>query len=333
MNFIIWPFKWLRALSYGTVSGALIFAAATQWAGAWSPVELVSHFRVFVLLACLLGCALFLLSLSLARAALGMCVAAWLAWPMAAYYFPPEIRQPAEATATHPPSTSAPATPPEIKLALFNVLYRNTSPNLMDRILEWDADVVMLLETNTSFYRANYQRVRDRYPNHNIAPQDDAFGLWCFTRLPVAKDLSKTRGKALGNPACDWSLRLPDGSLARLIVAHPPPPLTRPLMATRRLALSSAAETMAKEQGPRILAGDLNCTPFSSYFQLLLDTSGLRDSALGHGLPSTWQPLPPLGLPIDHILVSNHWEITRRIIGPALGSDHRPVLLTLRKIQ
>lgn len=54
-----------------------------------------------------------------------------------------------------------------------------------------------------------------------------------------------------------------------------------------------------------------------------------RDSALGHGLSSTWQSTG-IRLPIDHILVSKSWRVLeRRVHSERMGSDHHPVIAVL----
>ena len=39
---------------------------------------------------------------------------------------------------------------------------------------------------------------------------------------------------------------------------------------------------------------------------------------------------PPLALRIDHVLVSRSLCVERAEVGPPIGSDHRPVVATLR---
>ena len=75
-----------------------------------------------------------------------------------------------------------------------------------------------------------------------------------------------------------------------------------------------------------MVVGDLNCTPWSPHFRRLLRDAGLRDVARGRGLEPTWYPTSlPLGIPIDHVLVSDEIGVANRELGSDLGSDHRPV--------
>jgi endonuclease/exonuclease/phosphatase (EEP) superfamily protein YafD len=76
--------------------------------------------------------------------------------------------------------------------------------------------------------------------------------------------------------------------------------------------------------------GDLNCTPFARSFAALCETAGVRDSARGFSLTNTWHIKSTfLGLPLDHILVSPDILVAERIVGPAVGSDHRWVMARL----
>ena len=81
-----------------------------------------------------------------------------------------------------------------------------------------------------------------------------------------------------------------------------------------------------------IVAGDLNCTPWSPNFVDLLKSSNLINSGLGHGLAISWTPIPitALGLPIDHVLVGDGIQVADRKVGPHVGSDHRPVIVDFR---
>jgi endonuclease/exonuclease/phosphatase (EEP) superfamily protein YafD len=58
----------------------------------------------------------------------------------------------------------------------------------------------------------------------------------------------------------------------------------------------------------------------------------LRDTRAGFGIQASWPTqIPPLGIPLDHCLVSPELVVLDRRLGPAVGSDHRPVILELAR--
>ena len=92
--------------------------------------------------------------------------------------------------------------------------------------------------------------------------------------------------------------------------------------------LGAVADSLAKLEGPVILLGDFNTTPWSpAYRKLVADTE--LGSASG-GRIATWPVwMAPLRVPIDHILVRGPVTVLEAERGPDLGSDHFPVLVTL----
>ena len=82
------------------------------------------------------------------------------------------------------------------------------------------------------------------------------------------------------------------------------------------------------EGKPFMALGDLNVSPFSPQFATLLRRGGLRSAAAGHGWQPTWPSVfPPLGIQIDHALVSPEVRVMGFQRGPANGSDHRPIIV------
>ena len=63
----------------------------------------------------------------------------------------------------------------------------------------------------------------------------------------------------------------------------------------------------------------------------VFDAAGTHDSGKRRGFQSTWRRRDPVfSLPLDHVLHGPGLETIDRWIGPALGSDHRAVVVTLR---
>ena len=134
-------------------------------------------------------------------------------------------------------------------------------------------------------------------------------------------------------PALALQLRHEGRALA-LLSLHTLPPVSRANAATRDEQLRAAADwsTEQVEAGRApVLLGDLNATPFSAGVRPLR-TVGLRDSLAPGGLlaAGSWPALPgPLRIAIDHCWHDAGLVTVRRVVGPALGSDHRPLEVAL----
>jgi endonuclease/exonuclease/phosphatase (EEP) superfamily protein YafD len=86
-------------------------------------------------------------------------------------------------------------------------------------------------------------------------------------------------------------------------------------------------ELVHQQNAPVLLAGDLNTTPWSPYFQTLEKESGLKNSMKGFGFQPSWAGNAFLKIPLDHFLHSPEIVIHNRMIGPDVGSDHLPVII------
>lgn len=106
----------------------------------------------------------------------------------------------------------------------------------------------------------------------------------------------------------------------------------------RNLELSILAETVAKEPGPVLVMGDFNTTPSALPFYNLLKTANLQRVACGGLVAGTWRPIdwsgtamdkiPGLKVTIDHVLVRD-LEVQACKVGPDVGSDHFPLIVTI----
>lgn len=324
MKWIQWPIQWMKVLPFVAVSGSMIYAALTQWGGHWAWVEALTPFRMLFLALCVTGTILFLIGLSLGRVILGIAVAIWLAWPVVPYFLPER----------GPEATGDPSAAPVLTMAVIHLDAGSETSALLDALLAANADIVLAGGVGNRFYQESFQSARERYPVHWIsAPEENSPGLWCFTRLELARDLSRTRTKEAGEPSCDWTLKLSDGSLFRLAATMPPGPWRAADHPRRRRALLAIADAAGAHEGPRIVAGPLGLNPFSGLFDQVLANGRVRDSGKGHGFQSTWMPVPPFGLPLDHVLISDHWQVLGREVTSIKGSSSRLLVVKLRRVR
>jgi endonuclease/exonuclease/phosphatase (EEP) superfamily protein YafD len=120
-----------------------------------------------------------------------------------------------------------------------------------------------------------------------------------------------------------------------LVALHASRPLGREGPERRAAQFAIAARLSAEAaDGRTILAGDLNCSPWSPAFARLLREGRLADSAPGRGFATTWlSRIPLFGLAIDHILIGNGIVVRERRVGPDVGSDHLPVIADLALVR
>jgi endonuclease/exonuclease/phosphatase (EEP) superfamily protein YafD len=117
-----------------------------------------------------------------------------------------------------------------------------------------------------------------------------------------------------------------DGIPVHVLASHPVSPLTPTRAGQRDRALERLSLLARDLDGPVVIIGDLNATPWSPRLQALLYDAALVDSQLGHGLqPSYPADRGIFGLAIDQVLHTRELTTLDRELGPAFGSDHRMV--------
>lgn len=298
-----------------TAGGALAcIATLAGFAGHlhWLP-ELASHFRLQYAIALAL-----LAAVMLARAHYRWALLFVSGALLNTLLLTPRLLPPAEASAT--------ADEPRLRLLLANVRAENRAiARIQAMIDDSAADLVVLLEV-TPELAAHLESWAGRYPYRQTMPRNDYFGIALLSRLPFQKAEVVTLSAA-GLPSI--IAELGDGKQRfTLIGTHPLPPVSAAAAADRNAQFAALAMRARQTHTPLVLAGDLNTSPWSPWFARLLRDSGLRDSADGRGLHSSWPAgWPLLWIPIDHVLVSTDIRIQDRRTGADFGSDHYPVIV------
>jgi vancomycin resistance protein VanJ len=102
----------------------------------------------------------------------------------------------------------------------------------------------------------------------------------------------------------------------------------RDVASTQRAESALLRRWVEDTPGPLLVAGDFNLTPEHPLYRR--DWSGFANSfsAAGSGLGRTMHTRS-IGLRIDHVLAGPGWEPTRCLVGPDVGSAHRPVVADL----
>lgn len=306
----------LAATTLGVAISLLPLAARYSWTA-----ELASHFR----LQYFAGLALLLVPLLLLRyrwwSAIVVAAMAVNFAPMAGYWL--DMLTPTEtAHAGETPSNAV-----RLKVMTANVQVSGHPPGALIEIVRSERPDIIVLPEFTPRWARRLAPLDELYPHHYKMPQWNAWGLAVLSRYEIE---SAGRLELPGSRAVEVRLRLPGGKTVTVIGVHLRSPTAPVHAAARNRQLVELAAHRKTIDGPLIVTGDFNITPYSPYFRDWLAATGLKDARRGFGLDMSWPAhLPVLGIPIDHFAVSSDFIVTEHRTLPAFGSDHYPMLAEL----
>jgi len=225
-----------------------------------------------------------------------------------------------------------PAAGATLKLVQFNVWADNDDPDAtLDWILAQKADVMLIEEGGGAAWPV-VKRLRKLYPNYVTCAGKRLCDTWIFSRWPMIRQHGlREHGPAL---SAAWAtLRHPGGDFTVAATHHLWPFPAGPQQAQSRLLVRELARF---DRRTLILGGDFNSTPWSFSLRRQDKALGLerRTRALaswpaGRFTRLASAPFPVL--PIDQVYAGQAWKTVKVERGPVLGSDHRPVVVTLAR--
>ena len=215
-----------------------------------------------------------------------------------------------------------------LTVVLANVLGSNREyESFAQWVDEKDPDLLAILELTP--HRAKEMEPQLAHlPYRALLPKNSNFGLGLYSKLPIENvEWLDTEEHVLPSLVCDilW-----EGQRVPFIATHPFPPVRGWATHYRNKQIQLLADLDRSQKPNAILVGDLNATPWSHGYRIL-DRSPLRDARKGFGVMPTWPTKLPffLRIPIDHVFVGQNWRVRDIHLGPAMGSDHLPLVTTL----
>ncbi len=221
-----------------------------------------------------------------------------------------------------------PPNPVQMSSEHLNVVQYNRLAVHLDHgdVVQWlrsnPFDVVVLQEA-TFTLSEQVKALKEEYPYQLHEPRHHAFGMIILSRHKF-HDAQKI------DVGGTFSFKFTIEKLEDIPVTFYALHAMVPFNMMRDIELKSAAHHIANDNAERIIfMGDWNITPFSPHFSNILKISKLqhRDTSL---YPITTWPsffaLPILQIPIDQILFSPSLKLINKERGPAMGSDHYPLI-------
>jgi endonuclease/exonuclease/phosphatase (EEP) superfamily protein YafD len=116
-------------------------------------------------------------------------------------------------------------------------------------------------------------------------------------------------------------VRLADGEIT-LFAAHFSLPAI--LEGEEKHEFDALTHAILRVSSPSLVAGDFNAAPWSAKMKTLAGSTGLR---ITKSPEATWPSFLPtfVGIPIDHVVVSDALSVHSRAVLSAPGSDHRAI--------
>ncbi|MEM7660280.1 MAG: endonuclease/exonuclease/phosphatase family protein, partial [Bacteroidota bacterium] len=184
------------------------------------------------------------------------------------------------------------------------------------------------LETTRAWDHA-LEPIWSRYPYQKRIPKENFFGIMVLSKWPL-ENVQVHQLVEADVPLITARLRKQARTLNLLALHVPSPPLTQEILWRNEIFRKLPALKEKLGSDPFLLMGDINATPYAIQFQQLLQEMNLHDSRQGFGPQGTWKArLGWFGIPLDHALQSGDIRVEQRLVGPYLGSDHRPIELQI----
>ena len=311
----------LRAvLRFGATLLALIFIAAmisSLFPGRYWVFESLSNLRVqFAWLGFIFALGLFALRLRL------LALVSLLSGLFCTYLVLSIPRPPHQPIAT--------VTGTKLRVMTVNIDFTHHDADKLAQIIAADhPDVLVLIEDLPAVRRAIATRLG--YLPYHAETGIDVRAISIDSRYPI-KD-ARVESTDFVAHILTVTLLLPSASgtqKIKLIATHPLAPIRRWRAKQRKRALDHIAELASGAHRPVILMGDLNTTPHSPYFAELERSGQLVDTARSRSPAPTWiAPWIPLGLRVDHVLVSSEIRPVARHVSAGCGGDHRGLTVDL----
>ena len=211
------------------------------------------------------------------------------------------------------------------RILLSNVFQINDNYDSVSKLIQEEDPAMVVLVELTAAWNDALAADLAKYPYRATKVMQGDFGIGVFSKHPIANQ----RIVAFTDespPAVVLDL-LYEQKTIRVVAVHTWPPITLRNFRIRNQDLERIATVIAEERMPTILAGDLNITSLSPYFQDLIHNAALIDPRVGRGLiPTCPTFLPILWVPFDHILHTKDISLTDFRRGPYVGSDHFPLI-------
>jgi endonuclease/exonuclease/phosphatase (EEP) superfamily protein YafD len=213
-----------------------------------------------------------------------------------------------------------------MRLFLFNVLHQNTRYADAISLVNKEKPTVAAFLEATPPWPDELAVLQKTLPYHFSAKK---LQIEIYSSLPLKNTSIKRYGNYRGLVVSNLTVGAKE---ITFIATHAYPQLYfgKEGFEWRNQQLEGIGDYFRQIQKPVVLIGDLNVTVWSPSYKSTIQRSGLHNARAGFGILPTLSALSPqtpwLAVPVDHCLVSPDIRVLDFRTGPAIGSDHLPII-------
>lgn len=215
------------------------------------------------------------------------------------------------------------------QLMVANVQVSNRdAARFLALVEEVNPDVLQVIELS-AWWQQQVAPLRAAYPHHFEQPQENAYGMALYSRLPL-ENVEVYHYENAATPSIYAELALPQDGRIALHALHPRPPLPENSIENADKELIQVAQVVRTAEWPVIVAGDFNDVPWSYTIEEFRAISGLPEPRMGRGFYNSFDTQRWwLRFPLDHVYLSDELELVAYERLPPFGSDHFALLVTI----
>lgn len=321
-------FNWVAAiLALGAIAAITLFAYLTARAGWKIYLEIFSHFQAQYFFLSLIPLAVLALLRRKWFFYIGLLLCTLLSLPLLTWYLPPN-----RLLAFAKPEA-------DLRVLVANINTQNKSyEKVLNLVRAEKPDVAIFMEVDEA-WKAQFDTLSDLLPYSAGLPNPYNLGLLVYSNQTLDSAQVEFFGTD-NNTSVIAQLAIANQPVT-LVATHPLPPAKTSFFHARNRQLDDMSQYLAEVDQPVILAGDLNTTMWSPYYQRFIRKTGLHNTRDGFGILPTWPTqgtfhripgwlTPLVRIPIDHCLVSPELTASHIHTGANTGSDHKPLIVDLR---
>jgi len=217
------------------------------------------------------------------------------------------------------------------RVMFYNMYVVNTHyTEIANMVKEVRPDIVIFEEVEGVAYGDLVEELASDYPysGYRKGPLD-YFDIAYFSKIrPDGMKVHYLSDERLPTIGLTFSAK---GVAYHVIGVHTRAPTAGDRFLVRNEHLTALAELVKGIDGPVVVGGDFNISPWSGNWKDFILASGLKEARMGATLGPSWPEwLPAFGrIPIDHILVSSSIGVDSIGIGNNSFSDHFSIFADL----